>query len=250
MTAPGRRPSSNPPDPVTTCSTAAVSVTMEKITSAARATSAADCSSTIPLATSSFVLPGVRFQPCSSCPASKRRAAIRLPMEPRPTNPRVGLADGVDNLGREAVEAAQELTALAVQALDLALVLVQAPLRLVEPARAQDGLVLGVDPGNVPGDLVAEVGILFPLDRALRDPLDDRGRVLDPHLPRALVRHGPADTPRVHEEDLERVLGEQLEEAVALEVVRHGEERVRAGDPQELALLRGTAGGRARRLPE
>src|SRR5688500_1917212 len=130
MTAPGRRPSSSPPDPATTSSTAAVSVTMEKITSAARATSAADCSSTIPLATRSFVLPGVRFQPWSSCPAARRRAAIRLPMEPRPTNPRVGLADGVDNLGREAVEAAQELAALAVQALDLALVLVQAPLRL------------------------------------------------------------------------------------------------------------------------
>ena len=87
MTAPGCSPSSSPPGPEITSCTAAVSVTMEKITSAARATSAAELSSTSPLATSSPDFPGVRFQPCTSFPAARSRAAMRLPMEPRPTNP-------------------------------------------------------------------------------------------------------------------------------------------------------------------
>ena len=61
---------------------------------------------------------------------------------------------------------------------------------------------------------------------------------------------GAADPAGVHQVDLERVLLEQLEEAVALEVVRHREERVRPGHAEEHARLVGAAGARALRLAE
>src|SRR5919106_6367151 len=160
------------------------------------------------------------------------------------------LTDRVDDLGGEARELAEELAALPVEALDLPFVLVEAALRLVELARAQHRLVLALDAGNAAGDLVAEVRIGLPLDRPLGDALDDRGGVLDPHLARALLRLRPAHAARAHEVDAERVLGEQLEEAVALQVVREREERVRARDAEELALLGGAPGGRPGRLPE
>ena len=107
-----------------------------------------------------------------------------------------------------------------------------------------------VDARHRCGDHVAEVGILAPLDRPLGDALHDRGRVLDPHLLRALVLLGAADAAGVHQIDLERMLLEQLEEAVALQVVRHREERVRARHAQELARLVGAARARALRLAE
>ena len=98
--------------------------------------------------------------------------------------------------------------------------------------------------------MVAEVGVALPLDRALGDPLDDRRRVLDPHLLRALVVLGAADAPGVQHEDLERVLREQLEEAVALLLVRIGKNGFVPGHAQELAGLVGSAGRRARGLAE
>ena len=61
---------------------------------------------------------------------------------------------------------------------------------------------------------------------------------------------GAADSPGVHEVDLERVLLEQLEEAVALEVVRHREERVRPRHAEELAGLVRAARARPLRLAE
>src|SRR5881396_3104157 len=47
-----------------------------------------------------------------------------------------------------------------------------------------------------------------------------------------------------------RVFMKQLEEAVALEIVRHREERVRAGNAQELARLLGAARARSLGLAE
>src|SRR5215210_4253951 len=94
------------------------------------------------------------------------------------TSPRKGrlrLGDGRDDLVAQAREAAQELGSLRLEPLDQPAVLLAAPLLLVEPPRLQD---LGVvDPRHRRRDVVAEVGVALPLDRALRDTLDDRGRV-------------------------------------------------------------------------
>src|SRR5690349_7951816 len=124
----------------------------------------------------------------------------------RTTSPRSEryLRDGVDDLVAQAREAPQEIGALALEALDHAAVLVGTTLILVQPSWLKDLRL--VDPRHRGGDEVAEVGILLPLDRALGDALDDRRRVLDPHLPRALVVLRPADAAGVHHVDLERVL--------------------------------------------
>jgi hypothetical protein len=56
----------------------------------------------------------------------------------------------------------------------------------------------------------------------------------------ALVLFRPAHAPRVQQIHLERVLLEQLEEAVPLQVVQHREEGVRPRHAQRLAGLVGT----------
>src|SRR5215210_5465394 len=78
-----------------------------------------------------------------------------------------------DDLVGECGETAQECLALLLEALDDALVLVGAALRLVQLARAEHALVVAIDAGDVRGDLVAEVRVVPPLDRALGDALDD-----------------------------------------------------------------------------
>src|SRR5438874_13819780 len=93
------------------------------------------------------------------------------------------------------------------------------------------------DPGDALGDLVAEVRVSYPADRALRDRLDDRARVLDREL-FALGRClGTADPAGVHQVDLERPRAMQLEEAIALLLVTQREEGVGARHPQGLAHL-------------
>src|SRR5205823_13825912 len=91
------------------------------------------------------------------------------------------LGDRGDDLFAQAREAAQEVGTLGLEALDQSPVLVGAALALVEAARLQD-LQL-VDPRHRGRDEVAEVGVPLPLDRALRDALDDRRGVLDADLP-------------------------------------------------------------------
>ena len=129
-------------------------------------------------------------------------------------------------------------------------VLVRAAGRLVQPPRLQDVEVGGVDARHAGRDLVAEVGVGLPLDGALGDRLDDRRGVRDQHLLRALYVVLPAHPAGVHDVDLDRVALEQLQEAVALVVVVHREERVGARDAQELALLVLAAGRGAGGLAE
>src|SRR6478672_4291698 len=147
------------------------------------------------------------------------------------------LADRLHDCAGKARVLRQELGALALQPLDPARVLLGPALLGVEQSRLQDVPIGGLDARHLRGDLVTEVGVRLPLDRALGDALHDGGRVRDAHLQRALVRLGAADPARVQQVHGDRIAGQQLEEAVALEVVAHREERVRAGDAQELALL-------------
>ena len=126
---------------------------------------------------------------------------------------------------------------------------------LVQPAGALVQLpglqhLVVVDARHRGRDEIAEVGIALPLDRPVGDALDDRRRVLDSHLLRPLVLVAPADAPGVEDVDLERMLLEQLEEAVPLQVVRHREEGIRARDAQRLAGLVGPACSGSFRLPE
>src|SRR5262249_37288263 len=129
------------------------------------------------------------------------------------------LVDGVDDLGREARELREKLGARVLEPRDARVALLLATRGGVEPLGLEDFDVLGVDARHRRRDQVPEVRILGPLDRPLGDALHDRRRVLDPDLLRALVLLGAADAPGVHQIDLERVLLEQLEEAVALQVV-------------------------------
>jgi hypothetical protein len=63
--------------------------------------------------------------------------------------------------------------------------------------------------------------------------------VRDLHLLRALVTVVATDPSRVEQVGLDRMRREQLEDPIALEPVGEREERVRAGDPEELARFRG-----------
>src|SRR5436190_11000864 len=158
------------------------------------------------------------------------------------------LADGRDDLVRQAREAGQELGALALQPLDVRVVLVHASRALVQLARLEHLVV--VDARYRGGYEVPEIRVALPLDRSVCDALDDRRRVLDADLLRALVVVTAADASGVQEIHLERMLLEQLEEAIALQVVRHREERVRSRHAQRLSGLVRAAGGRAFRLAE
>src|SRR4029077_7527606 len=101
-------------------------------------------------------------------------------------------------------------------------------LALVEPTWLQE---LGVvEPGHLRRDLVAEVGIRLEDDRSFGDAFHARGRMRDLHLLRAVVALRPADAPGVEQIRLDRVRGEQLEQAVALQAVWEWEERVRPRD--------------------
>src|SRR6476619_7193883 len=160
------------------------------------------------------------------------------------------LPHGLDDLGRQAGEGLEVCGPLGLEAGDAVGVLGLAPLRRVEPARLEDVDVGVVDPRDPPGDAVAEVGIGLPLDRPLGDPLHDGRGVRDQHLLGALVAVAAADAAGVQDVDVDRVQREQLEEAIPLEVVREREERVRARDAQELALLVRAARRRARGLAQ
>src|SRR3954454_24589580 len=91
-------------------------------------------------------------------------------------------ADSVDDLVGQRRVLLQVLDALGLERLDDLGVVVAATGGLVQLLRPQHGRVGVLDPGHVSRDLVAEVRVLGPLDRALGNALDDRGRVLDPHL--------------------------------------------------------------------
>src|SRR5437588_6077208 len=140
------------------------------------------------------------------------------------------LSDGCDDLVREAGEVVEELGTLALQPRDVIQVLVETTGPLVQLARLQDLCV--IDAGDGGSDEVTEVGVALPFDRSFGNPLHDRGGMLDPHFLRALVLVRSSDAAGVEQEHLQRMLVEQFEEAVALQVVRHREERVRAGDTE------------------
>src|SRR6266540_5778642 len=155
------------------------------------------------------------------------------------------LTNGSDDVVREAREVCEELGPLGLQPLHVRAIFVETAGALVEPARLEDVGV--VDAWNRRGDEIPEVGISLPPDGAFGDSLHDRGRVRDAHLLRALLLVRPADATRVQQVHLERMLLEQLEEAVALEVVRHRKERVRSRNAQRLAcILRTACGGTLR----
>src|SRR3954453_11908072 len=151
-------------------------------------------------------------------------------------------ADSVDDLVGQRRVLLQVLDALGLESLDDLGVVVAATGGLVQLLRTQHGRVGVLDTGHLSRDLIPEVRILGPLDRALGDALDDRRRVLDPHLLRALDVLRPANAPGVHQVHVEVVVAHQLEKAVALVVVIVGPERVRARHAQELAGLLGAAG--------
>src|SRR3954470_9008882 len=196
-------------------------------------------------------------QPCERSRSAIQRAACASPsdadgrsMDASVSTTSRSSADRVDNLVGERRVLLQVLDTLGLERLHDLRVVVRAALRLVELLGTQEGRVGVLDAGHLRGDLVAEVRVLGPLDRALGDALDDRRRVLDADLLGSLALVGAADASRVHEVDVEPVLAHQLEEAVALVVVVVGPERVRAGDAQELAGLLGAACRGALRLAE
>src|SRR5260370_35548351 len=87
------------------------------------------------------------------------------------TAPRTS-ADRLDDRLVQALEGREVLPALLLDPVDQGVVLGLAALPLIEPAGLQD---LDVDnPGQRPGDLVAEVGVGSPADRVLTDRLDRR----------------------------------------------------------------------------
>src|SRR5919109_2942411 len=87
------------------------------------------------------------------------------------------LADGGDDLGREAREAGEEVGALGLQPRDVIEILGESARAVVQAPRLQHFDV--VDPRNGRGDEITEVRVALPLDRTFGDPLDDRGRMLD-----------------------------------------------------------------------
>src|SRR5260221_6350834 len=100
------------------------------------------------------------------------------------TAPRAS-AERLDDGLVQALEGREAIPALLLDPVDQGVVLSLAALPLIEPAGLQDLDV--VNPGQRPGDLVAEVGVGPPGDRVLHDRLDDRRRVRDGHLLRCLV---------------------------------------------------------------
>ena len=122
------------------------------------------------------------------------------------------------------------------------------PLGFVETPRLQ--LLDVVEAGDRGGHLVAEIRVLLEHDRALRDAGDARGGVRDPQLLGPVVAVLAADPSGIQEVGLDRVRGQQLQQAVALQTVGQREERVRSRHTQELAFLGGTSRGGARGLTE
>ena len=104
--------------------------------------------------------------------------------------------------------------------------------------------------GQRHGDLVAEIRIGLPLDGALGDRLDDGARVRNRHLLAALVLVLAADAAGVEQVDLEVAAVHELQEAISLLLVTEREERIGAGDAQELACLLRAACRRPARLAE
>src|SRR5207244_5127661 len=102
-----------------------------------------------------------------------------------------------------------------------------------------------VQTGNRRRHPVVEVRILFEDDRLLGDPLHAGGGVGDLDLLRPVITVSAPDASRVEEIGLDRAGGEEAQEAVALQSVGQGEERVRPGNPQELPLLGRAARGGA-----
>src|SRR6266568_449155 len=105
----------------------------------------------------------------------------------------------------------------------------------VEPPRLEDLDV--VSAGDRGRHLVAEIGVLGPLDAALDDALHDRGGAGNRYLLGTGVVVAAADAPGVQHERLDLVAAKQLEHPVAHVGHVAREERVGAGDAQELALL-------------
>src|SRR5918994_1881237 len=89
-TFPAPSPARIPSGPDATSSTAAVSVTIERTTSAPSATSRGVPATTIPLASRDSARPGLRFQPVTGWPAASSRSTILPPIEPSPTKPTLG----------------------------------------------------------------------------------------------------------------------------------------------------------------
>src|ERR1051325_2587759 len=123
--------------------------------------------------------------PKSSNPGSQTISARR--------SPQAGSGHGFGDISIEPREGFHVVAALAAQALDDAAVLVEPPLLRVQLARAEQPLVVPVDPRHARRDLVAEVGIAVPADRPLGDPLDDGAAVTDLDFKTAPLAFAAAD---------------------------------------------------------
>src|SRR5262245_37973614 len=115
---------------------------------------------------------------CAACTATNHLQRAAAVSQPRP-GPEA-LSDCGDDLCGETWERREEVRALRLQALDLRAVLVRSARALVELPRLQHLDV--VDSRHRRRDEIAEVRIALPLDRPVRDALDDRRRMLDAHL--------------------------------------------------------------------
>src|SRR5207302_9521664 len=111
------------------------------------------------------------------------------------------LAHGVEDLAFEARILLQLGDTLLLATLHEGAVLVPTAGPFVEPARLQDLDVF--DPGHALRHVVAEVGVRSPADRAFRDRLDDRARVLDRQLLTVRRTVATADAAGIHQVDLE-----------------------------------------------
>ena len=128
-------------------------------------------------------------------------------------------------------------------------VFVHPALTLIQTPRLED---FGIFEARQFGcNVVAEVGILFPLDCAFDNSLNDGRGMLDPDLLRTFVVVSPADPPGRHEVHLE--VGHRLEEfkePLALESIVREEERIRTWHAKTLARFCRTAGRRSFRLAQ
>src|SRR6266567_6346192 len=150
-------------------------------------------------------------------------------------SPRGQSAQRLDQGLVETGEGAEELPAFPLEPGRHGLVLARPALPGVEPPRLEDLEV--VHAGYRGRHLVAEIGVRGPLDGALDDALHDRGGVGNRYLLGTRVVVAAADAPGVQHERLDLVAVQQLEHPVAHVGHVTREERVGAGDAQELALL-------------
>src|ERR1035441_366421 len=198
---------------------------------------------------------GTTGSPCARCeppaPTATWSKVQRRTTSSRPSTRSPGdrqLPQRLDDLGPKPLPAVQVGATIELQTLDRGPVLLETALALVEAAWLEDLDV--VDAGDLDGDLVAEVRVGLPRDRPFGDRLDDGAGVGDGDLLAARVGVTASHPTGVEQEDLEVAGRQQFQEPVPLPLVMQGEEGVRAGHPEKLALFVLAAGARPLRLTE